>query len=142
MPGSDYAARIVREWTFCLIISCVDKIVIISISDINVLIYLSFNKYSSMIECHVLWGNNLICDLITSLGCLTALDWVLDQSEYLIFLCIGLNNEHSSSFVDVTEGEVNVETDGFLRWNATISEKSMMFIIVFHIGILVKCGYS
>ena len=29
----------------------------------------------------------------------------------MIFSCIGLNNEHPSSFVDVTEGEINVEID-------------------------------
>ena len=50
---------------------------------------------------------------ITSLASLSDLDWVKDKSEYFIFLCIGLNNEHLSSFVDVTEGEVNVETDEF-----------------------------
>ena len=55
-------------------------------------------------------ANDLVCDFITSLSHLAALDWVLDKSEYLIFSCIGLNNEHPLSFVDVTEGEVSVET--------------------------------
>ena len=53
----------------------------------------------------------LICDFITSLARLTALDWVLDKSKYLIFSLIGLNNEHPSSFVDETENAINVETD-------------------------------
>ena len=57
---------------------------------------------------HVLLANNLICDFITPLACTTALYWVLDKYEYLISSCIGVNNEQLQSFVDVTEGEVNV----------------------------------
>ena len=64
--------------------------------------YLSLNKYSSMIEFHILLDNNLICNLITSLACLSSTDLVLDKSEYFIFARIGLNNEHPYSFVDVT----------------------------------------
>ena len=55
-----------------------------------------------MTECHISLDNNLICDFITSLALLPALERVLDQPEYLIFSCIGINNEHPSSFVDVT----------------------------------------
>ena len=55
----------------------------------------------------------MIYDFITWLLHITDLGWVLDKSEYLIFLCIVINNEHPSSFVDVTEGEVKVETDEF-----------------------------
>ena len=54
---------------------------------------------------------NLICDFITALACLTDLDIVLYKSKYLIFSFIGINNEHPSSFVDVAEGGLNVETD-------------------------------
>ena len=57
-----------------------------------------------------MWSNNFIYYFITSLVHLTALGWVLDQCEYLIFSCIGQNNEDPLLFVDVTEGEVNVET--------------------------------
>ena len=64
-----------------------------------------------MKQCHVLLDKNLIRDFITSLACITALDLVSDKSEYLIFLCIGINNEHPLSFSDVTEGKVNVESD-------------------------------
>ena len=53
----------------------------------------------------------MICDFITSLAHLRDLDWVLEKYEYWIFSCIGLNNEYPSSFVNVTEGEVNVETN-------------------------------
>ena len=64
-----------------------------------------------MIECHVFPANNLIFDFIKSLACIIDLDWVLDKHEYLILLCIGLINELLFSFVDITEGEVNFETD-------------------------------
>ena len=94
-----------------LIISCVEKVVIIIIADTTYFIYVSFKKYSSMTECYVLWANNLIFDFITSISILTAVGWVLVKSEYLIFSCIGLNNEHPLSFVDVIEYEVEVETD-------------------------------
>ena len=57
--------------------------------------------------------NNLICDFIHSLAFLTALDGVFDKSEYLIFSCIGLNNEQPLSCFDATEGEVNFETGEF-----------------------------
>ena len=53
------------------------------------------------------------CESIKSLEFLVALDRVLYQSEYLILLCIGINNEHPLSFVDVKKGEVNSETDEF-----------------------------
>ena len=64
-----------------------------------------------MTECNVLLDNNLICDFITALALLTDLDQVWYKSEYLIFSCIGLKNEHPLSFVDITAGEVNFETD-------------------------------
>ena len=67
-----------------------------------------------MIECHIVLDNNYICDFITSFARLTTLDWVLDKSEYLIFSCIRLNNEHPLSSVDLREGGVNVETSGLL----------------------------
>ena len=96
---------------FCLIVFYVDKVVIISIADTTFFIALSFNKYSSMTEWYVWGDDSFICDFIKSLSRLTALGWVLYKSEYLIFLCFGLNNGHPSSFIDVIEGEVNVETD-------------------------------
>ena len=58
----------------------------------------------------VFLANSFICDFITSLARLTVLDLVLYKSEYFILSCIGLNNEHRSSFVGVTEGEANIET--------------------------------
>ena len=64
-----------------------------------------------MTEYHVFKANDFIYYFITSLARPTVLDLVLDKSEYWIFSCIGLNNEHPLSFTDVTEGEVNVETD-------------------------------
>ena len=64
-----------------------------------------------MIEYHVLLANKFICVFIISLARLTALDRVLEKSEYLILSCIRLNNEQTSLFVDVTEGEFNIETD-------------------------------
>ena len=72
---------------------------------------LSFKKYSSMTKWNFLLSYIFICDFINSLERLTALDWVLDQSEYVIFLCMGLNNEQPSPLCDVTEGEVKIETD-------------------------------
>ena len=57
--------------------------------------------------------NKLICDFIASLARQTATTWVLDKSEYFVFSCIGLNNEHPLSFVDVIEGAVDVETNEF-----------------------------
>ena len=53
----------------------------------------------------------MICEFITSITCLITIDWVLYQSELLVFSCIGLKNEHLSSFVYVIEVEVNAETD-------------------------------
>ena len=60
-----------------------------------------------------MWANDFICDFIKSLERIIDPDWVLYKSEYLIFLCFGLNNEHPLSFVYVTEGGVNVKTDEF-----------------------------
>ena len=80
-----------------------DELISISISDTTYFMSLSFNKYSSMIEFHVLLANNLICDFNTSLARLTALDWVFDKSEYLILSWIGLNNEKHLLFVGVTD---------------------------------------
>ena len=34
-----------------------------------------------------------------------------NKHEYLIFSCIVFCNEHNSSFIEVTESELNVETD-------------------------------
>ena len=61
---------------FCLIISCVDKVIIISIYDTNYFISLYFNKYPGIIEYHVVFANNLICELITALVHMKALDLV------------------------------------------------------------------
>ena len=44
---------------FCLIISRVDDVIIISIADTTSFVSLSLNKYSSMTECHVLLDDNL-----------------------------------------------------------------------------------
>ena len=36
---------------------------------------------------------------------------IFRKSEYLILSCIGFCNEHTSSFIELTEGEANLETD-------------------------------
>ena len=88
-----------------------DKVIIATIADKTSFMSLSFQKYPSIKEFHVLLDNNLIYDFIKYLAHLTYPDQLLDKSEYLIFSCIGLNNEHPLSFFDVTEGEFNAETD-------------------------------
>ena len=45
-------------------------------------------------------------NLTTNISCLS-----LDKYEYLILICIGFCKEHTSSFLELLEGEVNVETD-------------------------------
>ena len=94
----------------CVIISCSDKIIIISVAVTTYFVYLSFKKYSSIIKFHVLSDNNFICEFIISIARLIALDWSLDQYQYLLFSCIWLNNEHPLSFFDVIWVEVNLSS--------------------------------
>ena len=48
-------------------------------------------------------ANTFICDFVTAILRLTALGRVLDKTGYCIFSCIGLNNEHPLSLVDVID---------------------------------------
>ena len=54
-------------------------------------------------------ANKSVCVFITSLECLTAINWGLVKSEYFILSYIEICNEHTSSFVEVIDSEFNVK---------------------------------
>ena len=67
-----------------IIISSMEKLVIISIADTNSFIYLSFRKYSIITGFHVFWADNLNCVLILSLVNRTDIDLVSEKYDSVL----------------------------------------------------------
>ena len=100
---------------FYIIISYVDKVVIIYIDNTTSFMDSFSKKYSSITEFHIFLESIFVCVFISPLASLTSLDWILYNFEYLLFLCIGICNKDTSPFFELIDGEVNLGIYQFLN---------------------------